>query len=224
MIVTVDGLSGSGKTTAAKAVARRLCWPILDSGMLYRAVAYMVLDRSAGHMIAEEVLDWCVGRVQLALDPDAPCVRVAGDDVPIEALRSAAVTAEAARLARVPEVRHAIVLEERRIAEGVPAFLCIGRDQGTVVFPNAAKKLVLVGDPVIRAGRLHRELLARGEAVDLSEVQAALERRDAADAVHFAALRREDGVVWINATHYDLPDLVRMIFEAIVGYDDGPWV
>jgi cytidylate kinase len=177
MIITIDGPAGAGKSSAAKALARRLGFEFLDTGAMYRAVTLAAnragIDRAdetaLGHLLAGLRIEMPPGRVVLN-----------GEDV-TGLLRTAEITAGSSQVAASPVVRRYLAALQRVIAAG-RNMVCEGRDQGTVVFPDAACKFFLVADPVERARRRQRDLEARGEHQTLDDVLRAQEIRDHRDA------------------------------------------
>jgi CMP/dCMP kinase len=177
MIVTIDGPAGAGKSSAARALARRLGFDFLDTGAMYRAVTLAAL-RAGCDLDSEEALARLVAGLTLEMPPGR--VLLGGQDA-TEAIRSPEVTAGTGKVASSPAVRRRLVELQRALAAGRNV-VCEGRDQGTLVFPGAARKFFLVADPAERARRRHAELLARGQAVAWEEVLAAQQARDALDA------------------------------------------
>jgi cytidylate kinase len=178
MIITIDGPAGAGKSSAAKALARRLGFQYLDTGAMYRAVTLAAL-RAGIDLRDQDALAALLAHFTVELPPGR--VLLNGEDVTTP-IRTAEVTAASAPIADSPVVRRRLVELQRTIAAGRD-IICEGRDQGTVVFPDAACKFFLVADPVERAKRRQREMAARGEARDLPHVlrdQEARDRRDAA--------------------------------------------
>jgi len=177
MIVTIDGPAGAGKSSAARLLADRLGFEFLDTGAMYRAVTLAALrgrfdsaDQSALARLLETVhLDIPPGRVLLNDEDITPLIR------------TPEITGASGAIASSPIVRQKLVQWQRDIAAG-RNFVCEGRDQGTIVFPDALCKFFLVADPEERARRRHRELTARGESVSLAEVLQAQIARDARDA------------------------------------------
>ena len=176
MIVTIDGPAGAGKRSAAKALARRLGFEFLDTGAMYRAVTLAAL-RAGCDLDNEQALAQLVAGLTLEMPPGR--VLLNGEDVTAQ-LRTPAVDAGTGKVASSPAVRRRLVELQRAIADG-RNIVCEGRDQGTIVFPDAACKFFLVADPAERARRRHREKLARGENVAWEEVLAAQQTRDACD-------------------------------------------
>jgi cytidylate kinase len=177
MIVTIDGPAGAGKSTAAEALARRLGFRFLDTGAMYRAVTLAAL-RAGCDLGDEKALAGLVAGLTLEMPPGR--VLLNGEDV-TERIRTPEVTVGTGKVASSPAVRRRLVELQRALAAGRDV-VCEGRDQGTIVFPDAARKFFLVADPAERARRRHREMLARGEDVPWEEVLAAQQARDAADA------------------------------------------
>jgi cytidylate kinase len=177
MIVTIDGPAGAGKSSAARALARRLGFDYLDTGAMYRAVTLAAL-RAGINLRDERALAALVAGLTLELPPGR--VVLNGEDV-TEGIRTAAVTAASGAVADSPAVRRRLVELQRAVAAGRD-IICEGRDQGTVVFPDAGCKFFLYADPVERARRRQREMAQRGEVRDLQDVLRAQEERDRRDA------------------------------------------
>jgi cytidylate kinase len=177
MIVTIDGPAGSGKSSAAKALAARLGFEFLDTGAMYRAVAYAALRDRIQPQDSARFRDWLV---QLRIEATPGVLRLGGEDV-VPLIRTPEITALASQLAAIAPVRTLLVDLQRRAAEG-RNLVCEGRDQGTVVFPDAERKFFLIANPVERARRRHRELLSRGEHLTFQEVLAAQDERDRRDS------------------------------------------
>src|SRR5437660_5021112 len=177
MIVTIDGPAGAGKSTAAKALARRLGFEFLDTGAMYRAVTLAAL-RAGCDLDDEQALARLVAGLTLEMPPGR--VVLGGEDV-TDRIRTPEVTVGTFKVASSPAVRRRLGELQRALAAGRNV-VCEGRDQGTIVFPDAACKFFLVADPVERARRRHREMLARGETTPWEDVLAAQQARDARDA------------------------------------------
>ena len=177
MIITIDGPAGAGKSSAARALAQRLGFEFLDTGAMYRAVALAAL-RSGVPLRDEERLATLVATLRLELKSGR--VLLNGEDVST-AIRTAEVTAATGAAADSPSVRRRLVTLQRLAAAGRNT-VCEGRDQGTIVFPEAECKFFLVADPAERARRRQKEMATRGERLDLDAVLQAQEERDQRDA------------------------------------------
>jgi CMP/dCMP kinase len=196
MIVTIDGPAGSGKSSAARELARRLGYEFLDTGAMYRAVSFALLRDSVDETDEAALAAW-LPRLRLEAPPGV--VRLDGEDI-AGRIRTPDITALASRLAAVPAVRHYLVALQRAVAIGRD-LVCEGRDQGTVVFPNAERKFFLVADPRERARRRHLELQSRGIEVPPDEVLRAQDERDERDAGrNLAPMRPAPDAIVIDST------------------------
>jgi cytidylate kinase len=177
MIVTIDGPAGAGKSHVARGLAQRLGFRFLDTGATYRAVALAAMRRGIPWNDAD-ALAALSGSISIEIQSDR--VLLDGQDVTHE-IRASAVTAVIHHVADNPRVRENLVALQRRIA-GDDDFVTEGRDQGTVVFPDAQCKIFLTASPEERARRRWRDLQARGETAPFDEVLAQQNERDRRDA------------------------------------------
>ena len=176
-VVAIDGPAGSGKSTVARAVAEALGLPALDTGALYRAVTWAVLDAAIDPADAPAVTS-LAERIDLDVGPP---VLVGGRDV-TEAIRTAEVSGAVSVVAAVPEVRVLLVAAQREWIAVHGGGVVEGRDIGTVVAPDALLKIYLVASEEERARRRLRQDDQAGVAADLDATQAAIRRRDAIDS------------------------------------------
>jgi len=198
MVVTIDGPAGSGKSSAARGLADRLRFDYLDTGAMYRAIA-LALARLGISLSDLPAVEAALAGVRV----DALSGRVVlnGEDVS-GLIRTPEVAQGASRVAVIPAVRQFLVAEQRRAAAG-RNIICEGRDQGTVVFPDAGCKIFLVADPVARAARRHKELLENGDTTTtVADVLQSQQERDARDASRdLAPMRPADDAVIVDTTH-----------------------
>lgn len=215
MIVAIDGPSGAGKSTVAKAVAKELGFSCLDTGAMYRAIAWRALqdgvaldDEPALGEIAR-TYDIAFGHVEG--DPVPRRVFI-GDDEVTDAIRTAEIDRAVSPVSAAPAVREALLDQQRRIGNAGD-YVVEGRDIGTVVFPDAAVKVFLTASDEERAHRRVRQNVDRGiGSIDYDEVLADLRRRDAADSSRATApLRPADDAVHIDSTAHYIEEVIEQI-------------
>lgn len=211
MIVTIDGPAGAGKSSAARALARRLGFRFLDTGAMYRAVALAAVRRGIPWDDPQALVD-LARRLTIELRDDR--VWLDGEDVARE-IRTAAITSVTFHAADNPGVREHLVKLQRAAAVGGD-FVTEGRDQGTVVFPDAECKIFLTASPLERARRRLQDLAARGESIPLETVLADQNLRDQRDASRSVGpLRKAPDAVELS-TDGLTPEQVVGALEAIV--------
>ena len=202
-IIAIDGPAAAGKGTLARRLAAHLGLPYLDTGLLYRAVGRLVLDRGESPSDHE-----AASRAARELRPT---------DLARSDLRGPEADAAAAAVASVPGVRAALLAFQRDFGAGQGAVLD-GRDIGTVVFPAADLKFYITASPEARAHRRWLELRDRGVHVDPAEVERDIRARDAQDAERaIAPLRPADDAVVIDTTTLDRD----AAFAAVLDVADG---
>lgn len=190
LVIAIDGPAASGKGTLAKRLAAHYGLPHLDTGLLYRAVAFALLE-------AGQSLDDTKAAARAAETLDA-------DGLTDPRLRDRAMGEAASRVSAVPEVRSALLAWQRRFAADPAGAVLDGRDIGTVVCPAASVKLFITASSEERARRRHRELAGRGEAATFEGILADIEARDARDSLRSAApLRMAEDAVRLDTTELD---------------------
>jgi cytidylate kinase len=216
-VIAIDGPAASGKSSTAATVARRLGWPHLDSGSLYRALTLAALD----NLGEAEVDAWSGTRVvalaealpvRLVLKGGALVPEVAGVDVE-GAVRGDRVTARVSRVAALPEVRAWVDAQQRRaVAAHAGGVVVDGRDIGTAVFPGAPLKVFLTATPAERARRRLGQLGRDPDAVAVAREAERLAARDQADSTRaLAPLRAATDAVVLDTTDLSLEDQVDRI-------------
>jgi cytidylate kinase len=204
MIVTIDGPAGAGKSSAARELARRLGFEVLDTGAMYRAVTLAAL-RARIDPADQTIMQRLLANLHIEMPPGL--VLLNGEDV-AGLIRTQEITFASGAVASSRLVRQHLVGLQRAIAAG-RHMVCEGRDQGTIVFPDAACKFFIVADPEERARRRHREMAQRGEDValeDLLKAQAERDRRDAARDL--APMVPAANAIQLNTTHLSLAQVV----------------
>jgi cytidylate kinase len=209
-VVTIDGPAGSGKSTVARIVADRLGWRLLDTGAMYRSVALAAL-RAGIDLADEEALGALAGRVTVAFPPGQ--VVLDGQDVTRD-IRTVEVTRVTRFAAENPRVRRVLAGWQRAFAAENDT-ITEGRDQGTIVFPDAPCKFFLTADPTERARRRHAEFLRRGESISLEDVLRDQQRRDAEDTERaIAPLRAADDATVIDTTGRTIEEIAGIVEAA----------
>jgi cytidylate kinase len=213
MVVAIDGPSGSGKSSAAKRLARRLRFLHLDTGAIYRAFTLRALRRGAP-LDDEAALAALVEPSAIRMDPlpggEGESVHLDGDDVTAE-IRTPRVTGEIHWLARSPAVRERVTEIVRRMARGRDVVV-EGRDTTTVIFPAAEVKFYVDATPEERARRRGRELEGRGTPVALEELLAQIRERDHRDTTRAAGpLRRAPDAVYVDGTRLGPEEVVDVL-------------
>lgn len=221
MIVTLDGPAGAGKSSAARALAARLGWCYMDTGAMYRAIALEAIDRGipledAGAVaaLAESVaIEFRDGRVL-----------VDGRDVSVE-IRTERITRATRPVADAAPVREAMKRVQRRMAQGIDV-VTEGRDQGSVVFPQAEVKVFVTASAEERARRRHAEEAARGNGMTFTEVLTAQAARDEGDRSRAVGpMRAADDAVILETDGLTRDDVVARLValvEARRRGDAGP--
>lgn len=215
MIVAIDGPAGAGKSSVARAAAKQLGFKCLDTGAMYRAVAWLAVeegvaldDEGALGRVAQECR---ISFIHDEGDPIARGITVNGHDV-TEAIRTTEIDKAVSPVSAAPSVREAMTEEQRRIGR-TGDYVIEGRDIGTVVFPDADLKIFLTATNEERAHRRVRQNADRGiGSIDYAEVLADIIRRDEADSTRAAApLKPADDARIIDSTGTYIEDIIENI-------------
>jgi len=202
MIIAIDGPAASGKGTLAKRLAAHYGYRHLDTGVIYRAVAYALI--SAGADLRDEPR---AVQAALELDPDK-------FEDPI--LKTQTVAEAASVVSAIPRVREALVNFQRRFAAGPPGAVLDGRDIGTVICPHAEVKIFVLADPEVRARRRTLEARAHGEKADEAAVWADILRRDERDKNRTVApLKPADDAYLLDNSNLDIEGGVRAAIDIV---------
>ncbi len=213
LIVAIDGPAGAGKSTVARAVARRLDLLFLDTGAMYRAITWKALSEGLA-LDDADAMTRLARESQIALIPgeDGDRVRIDGQDV-TDAIRMPEVTRHVSQVAAHAGVREVLVDRQRELGKG-GGVVAEGRDIGTVVFPQAPVKIFLVASPMERARRRAKDLEAKGHAVDLDELAAEIARRDAYDSNRAVSpLKAAEDAVRVDTDQLSAEQVVDRILE-----------
>lgn len=212
-VVTIDGPAGAGKSTVSRRLADLLGWRLLDTGAMYRTVAL-----AAWRFGVDPADDAALGELARSLRVrfEGSVVLLDGEDVSRE-IRSVEVTKRTGRAADSRSVRACLAGWQRRLAaEAAEGVVTEGRDQGTIVFPDALCKFFLTASTAERARRRHAEYLARGETVAYEVILEAVETRDLEDEARaIAPLKAADDAVTLDTGGLSLDDVTDRLFSEV---------
>ena len=210
VVIAIDGPSGSGKSSTARAIAQRANWKYLDTGALYRAITWLALQEN----ITDPALIIAALEkrpISFNSDPIEPRIFVGETDVTAD-IRSARVTDQVSIYSAIPELRAFLLDIQHQIISNAPHGIVVeGRDIGTVVVPDAQLKIFLYADLEQRALRREREI---AEDISASDVAQSLVNRDEIDSTRkISPLKMADDALEIDSTALDLPEVVEVIWQ-----------
>ncbi|MEO8521739.1 MAG: (d)CMP kinase [Acidobacteriota bacterium] len=211
LIVAIDGPSGAGKGTIARAVATRLHYRHIDTGAMYRALAWKA-DRQGADLSDDPTVSKLAEETEL--DVGEGRVRVDGHDV-AAAIRTPAIDSAAAAVARLPGVRAALIARQREMGAG-GGVVMEGRDIGTVVFPSAEVKIFLDASPEERARRRASDPAHSAGSSEIRDVAIALAERDRSDRTRAASpLTQAPDAVVVDTTGLSIDEAVARVLEVV---------
>jgi cytidylate kinase len=216
-VITIDGPSGSGKGTIAQKIAQQLDWHLLDSGALYRVLAYQALAKNIALDDADAL---AATALQLPLmfvgrEPQLPAIMLDQQDV-TAAIRTEAIGKAASQIAALPQVRQAL-LDRQKSFRQFPGLVADGRDMGTVIFPDAIVKVFLTASPAARAQRRFLQLKAAGYDGSLAQLEQEIADRDQQDQQRqHAPLKAADDAVMVDSSDLSITQVLDRVMELIV--------
>lgn len=220
-VITIDGPSGSGKGTVAGLLATKLGWKLLDSGALYRLLAFAARNHGVD-LTNEEALKVLAAHldVQFITAPshNAQQIILEGEDV-TDAIRNEQVGAGASQVAALPAVREALLQRQRAFLEA-PGLVADGRDMGTVVFPEAPLKIFLTATAQERARRRYLQLKGKGHDANLSSLLDEISERDERDSKRAVApLKPAPDAIQLDSTELSVEQVLEHIISEVARRD-----
>lgn len=214
-VITIDGPAGAGKSTVAKALSHHLSYIYLDTGALYRAVAYKMVQVGISQENREQLEDLC-SHVKINLKNLGGKMRVMVDDEDVtDKLRTEEIGLIASKVSAIPLVREILLQVQRESGEN-GGIIAEGRDTGTVIFPHAEVKFFMDATVEERVERRYRELLERGDRIDYQEIKRDLIRRDRQDRErNIAPLIPSTDAVIIDTTKMSVTDVLETMISVI---------
>lgn len=209
--VAIDGPAGAGKSTIARAVAKRMNLIYVDTGMMYRAMALFVLRQKIDLQDREKIAEACEkADVTICYEDGAQVVVLNGENVS-PWLRTEEVGTAASVISPIPEVRRKLVDLQRKLAAKNDCIMD-GRDIGTCVLPDAQKKIYLTASSEVRAKRRYDELTAKGETCDLKKIREDIEERDYRDMHRETSpLKQAEDAVLVDTSDMTKEEVVERI-------------
>ncbi len=212
LVIAIDGPSGSGKSSVSKAVARELGAVYLDTGAMYRAITYSVLDAGTdltdAHAIAQAVRD---AQLEISVDPDAELVKIGGVDV-TQAIREPRISEQVSAVATNLDARAELVRRQQEIIKANTRIVAEGRDITTVVAPDADARILLTAS---EEARLRRRGLQLGGSQNDSQLANQVLARDAKDSTVVNFTQAADGVMTVDSSDLDFEQTIAAVLDAI---------
>ena len=215
-VITLDGPSGTGKGTICHLLAKHLKWNMLDSGAIYRVLAFAARKSEISMQDSEQLIPLALSLNLRFESSDDNKTKVILDEENISIdIRSEQCGQEASTIAAIPEVREALLARQRSFAQS-PGLVTDGRDMGTVVFPNAVLKIFLYADEQERAQRRFLQLKEKQINVSLAQVVEDLVKRDTRDTARtHAPLKAADDAIKIDTTSLSVVQVFNNVLELI---------
>lgn len=214
-IIAIDGPAGAGKSTIAKRLARALKFTLLDTGAIYRALAWKAREQGVSWQDGPGLV--LLGNnveINFEQDEDLNRVILSGQDIS-DYIRTPEISRGASMISALPEVRNALLEIQRGFAQRGPV-VAEGRDTGTVVFPQAQFKLFLMADPQIRAQRRYQELIQSGHTITEAQVLEEQQARDMADEQRLVApLRPANDAIVIDTSQLNIEEVLHQILTMV---------
>ncbi|MBE6903976.1 MAG: (d)CMP kinase [Ruminococcaceae bacterium] len=214
--IAIDGPAGAGKSSIAKALAKKMSYVYIDTGALYRSIGIYALRNNVDTKDSQKVIELLEQiDLKLAYENGTQRVILNGEDVS-EEIRTPPASMAASDVSAIPEVREFLLFLQRDIAAKNNC-LMDGRDIGTVILPNAQVKIFLTASVEERAKRRYKELTEKGFEVNFEELKEEIAQRDYNDSHRKTApLKAADDAILFDSTQYDLQQCIDMLYEIIM--------
>ena len=213
--IAIDGPSGSGKSTISKIIAKKIGFINVDTGALYRTIAYFFLENKINYKEKSEVLK-NLNNISVSLKNEnfSQTIFLNGVDV-TQKIRTNEISMVSSEISVIPEVRQFLLKLQRDIAEK-NNIVIDGRDIGTVVIPNADVKIFLTADPKVRAKRRYNQLISKGQSTTFDEILELINKRDYND-IHrkISPLKKADDAILVDNSSLNQKNTVDKLMEII---------
>lgn len=216
-VITIDGPSGSGKGTLSQLLAKKIGFHLLDSGALYRLVALAALKQGV-NIQDEQQVEKVAAQLDVRFDITAEHTRIllSGEDV-TRAIRSEIISMNASVVAAYPGVREALLKRQRDFRQ-LPGLVADGRDMGTTVFPDADIKIFLTASAEARAQRRYKQLVEKGEPVDINALIKDIQERDERDSKRTVSpLKPAADAILLDSTQMTIEEVLEAMLNLVKG-------
>ena len=215
LIIAIDGPAGSGKSTSAKLIAKKLGYLYIDTGAMYRAITFHALENGVigDDSLIVELARKC--KIELSYDDGEVVVLLNKRNISKE-IRSAEVNSYVSNVSKISEVRKLLVEKQREMAAKGGGIVMEGRDIGTVVFPDADVKIFLTAALDTRANRRANEYFEKGSEVLVNDIKSNLSNRDKIDSSrNDSPLTKAPDAIEVDTTNVTIDEQVNLILEAV---------
>ena len=213
--IAIDGPSGSGKSTISKIIAKKMGFINVDTGALYRTIAYFFLENKINYKEKSEVLK-NLNNISVSLKNEnfSQTIFLNGVDV-TQKIRTNEISMVSSEISVIPEVRQFLLKLQRDIAKENNVVID-GRDIGTVVLPNADVKIFLTADPKVRAKRRYNQLISKGQSTTFDEILELINKRDYND-IHrkISPLKKANDAILVDNSNLNQKNTVDKLMEII---------
>ena len=213
--IAIDGPSGSGKSTISKIIAKKIGFINVDTGALYRTIAYFFLENKINYKEKSEVLK-NLNNISVSLKNEnfSQTIFLNGVDV-TQKIRTNEISMVSSEISVIPEVRQFLLKLQRDIAKENNVVID-GRDIGTVVLPNADVKIFLTADPKVRAKRRYNQFISKGQSTTFDEILELINKRDYND-IHrkISPLKKANDAILVDNSNLNQQDTVYKLIEII---------